>query len=99
MHVCMYVCVHCSVRSMRSVRGGSVIYVCIAKQSSNNKHVPPCMCLGGSMRSMRSMRGGFIFRNRGPSLKVHHGQHLAVIYGIHVCPNIEYVTGRIDGNQ
>jgi hypothetical protein len=30
----------------------------------------------GTMRSMRSMRGGFIFRNRGPSLKVHHGQHL-----------------------
>jgi hypothetical protein len=30
-----------------------------------------------SMRSMRSMRGGFIFRNRGPSLKVHHGQHFA----------------------
>jgi hypothetical protein len=29
------------------------------------------------MRSMRSMRGGFIFRNRGPSLKVYHGQHLA----------------------
>jgi hypothetical protein len=28
------------------------------------------------MRSMRSMRGGFIFRNRGPSLKVHHGQCL-----------------------
>jgi hypothetical protein len=31
------------------------------------------------MRSMRSMRGGFIFRNRGPSLKVtvvHHGQYL-----------------------
>jgi hypothetical protein len=26
------------------------------------------------MRSMRSMRGGIIFRNRGPSLKVHHGQ-------------------------
>jgi hypothetical protein len=24
-----------------------------------------------SMRSMRSMRGGFIFRNRGPSLKLH----------------------------
>ncbi len=22
---------------------------------------------------MRSMRGGFIFRNQGPSLKVHHG--------------------------
>jgi hypothetical protein len=29
------------------------------------------------MRSMRSMRGGIIFRNRGPSLKVHHGQCLA----------------------
>jgi hypothetical protein len=29
-----------------------------------------------SMRSMRSMRGGIIFRNRGPSLKVHHGQCL-----------------------
>ena len=28
------------------------------------------------MRSMRSMRGGFIFRNGGPSLKVHHGQCL-----------------------
>jgi hypothetical protein len=28
------------------------------------------------MRSMRSMRGGFIFRSRGPSLKVHHGQCL-----------------------
>jgi hypothetical protein len=27
-------------------------------------------------RSMRSMRGGFIFHNRGPSLKVHHGQCL-----------------------
>jgi hypothetical protein len=26
--------------------------------------------------SMRSMRGGFIFRNRGPSLKVHRGQCL-----------------------
>jgi len=26
-----------------------------------------------SMRSMRSMRGRFIFRNRGPSLKVHYG--------------------------
>jgi hypothetical protein len=26
-----------------------------------------------SMRSMGSMRGGFIFRCRGPSLKVHHG--------------------------
>jgi hypothetical protein len=26
------------------------------------------------MRSMRSMMGGFIFRNRGPSLKVHHRQ-------------------------
>ncbi len=26
--------------------------------------------------SMRSIRGGFIFRNRGPSLKVHHGQCL-----------------------
>jgi hypothetical protein len=25
---------------------------------------------------MRSVRGGFIFRNRGPSLKVHHGQCL-----------------------
>ncbi len=32
-----------------------------------------------SMRSMRSMRGGFIFRNRGPSLKVHHCQHLASV--------------------
>ncbi len=31
------------------------------------------------MRSMRSMRGGFIFRNRGPSLKVHHCQHLASV--------------------
>ncbi len=29
------------------------------------------------MCSMRSMCGGFIFCNRGPSLKVHHGQHLA----------------------
>ncbi len=29
-----------------------------------------------SMRSMRSMRGGFIFRSRGPWLKVHHGQCL-----------------------
>jgi hypothetical protein len=29
-----------------------------------------------TMRSMRSMRGGIIFRNRGPSLKVHHGQCL-----------------------
>jgi hypothetical protein len=33
----------------------------------------------GSMRSMRSMRGGFIFRNWGPSLKVHHCQHLASV--------------------
>jgi hypothetical protein len=33
----------------------------------------------GSMRSMRSMRGGFIFRNRGPSLKVHPCQHLASV--------------------
>ena len=24
--------------------------------------------------SIRSMRGGIVFRNRGPSLKVHHGQ-------------------------
>ena len=32
-----------------------------------------------SMRSMRSMRGGFIFRNQGPSLKVHHCQHLASV--------------------
>jgi hypothetical protein len=32
-----------------------------------------------SMRSMRSMRGGFIFHNRGPSLKVHHCQHLASV--------------------
>jgi hypothetical protein len=32
-----------------------------------------------SMRSMRSMRGGFIFRNRGPSLKVHHCQHLVSV--------------------
>jgi hypothetical protein len=32
-----------------------------------------------SMRSMRSMRGGFIFRNRGPSLKVHPCQHLASV--------------------
>ena len=30
-----------------------------------------------SMHSMRSMRGGFIFRNWGPSLKVHDGQCLA----------------------
>ena len=29
-----------------------------------------------SMRSMRYMRGGFIFRNRGPLLKVHHSQCL-----------------------
>ncbi len=28
------------------------------------------------MRSMRSMRGGFVFRNQGPSLKVHRGQCL-----------------------
>jgi hypothetical protein len=32
-----------------------------------------------TMRSMRSMRGGFIFHNRGPSLKVHHCQHLASV--------------------
>ncbi len=31
------------------------------------------------MRSMRSMRGGFIFRNGGPSLKVHHCQRLASV--------------------
>ncbi len=31
------------------------------------------------MRSMRSMRGVFIFRNRGPSLKVHPFQHLASV--------------------
>ncbi len=36
------------------------------------------------MRSMRSMRGGFIFRNRGPSLKVHHCQHLASVTNL--CP-------------
>jgi hypothetical protein len=30
-----------------------------------------------SMHSMCSMHGGFIFRNWGPSLKVHHCQHLA----------------------
>jgi hypothetical protein len=29
-----------------------------------------------SMRFMRSMRGGFVFRNRRPSLKAHHGQCL-----------------------
>jgi hypothetical protein len=28
--------------------------------------------------SMHSMRGAFIFRNRGPSLEVHHGQCLTV---------------------
>jgi hypothetical protein len=27
------------------------------------------------MRSMRSIRGGLIFRNRGPSLKVHQDSH------------------------
>jgi hypothetical protein len=32
-----------------------------------------------AMRSMRSMRGGFIFRSRGPSLKVHHGQCLTSV--------------------
>ncbi len=31
-----------------------------------------------SMRSMRSMRGGFIFRNWGPSLKVHYGHWASV---------------------
>ncbi len=40
------------------------------------------------MRSMRSMRGGFIFRNRGPSLEVHHGQHLASM-------SLTLVTSRI----
>jgi hypothetical protein len=29
-----------------------------------------------AMHSMRSMRGEFFFRNRGPSVKVHHGQCL-----------------------
>jgi hypothetical protein len=28
------------------------------------------------LETVRSMRGGFIFRNRGPSLKVHRGQCL-----------------------
>jgi hypothetical protein len=37
-----------------------------------------------TMRSMCSMRGGFIFRNRGPSLKVHHCQHLASKYPVTV---------------
>jgi hypothetical protein len=52
----------------------SVVTVCLRL-----RHISTCMhkytyvC---SMRSMRSMRGGFIFRNRGPSLKVHHGQCL-----------------------
>jgi hypothetical protein len=36
-----------------------------------------------SMRPMRSMRGGLIFRNRGPSLKVHHGQCLTSMY-VHI---------------
>ncbi len=43
------------------------------------------------MRSMRSMRGGFIFRNRGPSLKVHHCQHLASV--------TKHDTGVIGGLQ
>ncbi len=30
------------------------------------------------VRTMRSMRGGFIFRNRGPSLKVHYSQDSTV---------------------
>jgi hypothetical protein len=45
---------------------------------SKSMHV--CICLNSlrsmrSMRSVSSMRGGFIFLNRGPSLKIHHGQH------------------------
>jgi hypothetical protein len=31
-------------------------------------------CMSASYSHLRSMRGGFIFRNQGPSLKVHHGQ-------------------------
>jgi hypothetical protein len=48
-----------------------------------------------SMRSMRSMRGEFIFRNRGPSLKVHHCQHLASVtkHDTVECHSHE-VTGR-----
>jgi hypothetical protein len=38
--------------------------------------------------AMRSMRGGFIFRNRGPSLKAHHGQHLAsMMVAFYACEN------------
>jgi hypothetical protein len=51
--------------------------------------------LGGksvdAMRSMRSMRGGFIFRNRGPSLKVHHCHAqagLAFAFGIDYEPRL-----------
>ncbi len=47
----------------------------------SNSHGQACIIIhseGDRLEvSMRPMRGGFIFRNRGPSLKVHHGQHLA----------------------
>jgi hypothetical protein len=33
-----------------------------------------------SMRSMRSMRGGYIFRNRGPSLKILNAMRSDVPY-------------------
>jgi hypothetical protein len=45
------------------------------------------------VRSMRSMRGGFIFRNRGPSLKVHHCQHLASVTK-HVCYHLLRLWAR-----
>jgi hypothetical protein len=40
------------------------------------------------VRSMRSMRGGFIFRNRGPSLKVHPCQHLASAFCVCITTNL-----------
>ena len=36
--------------------------------------LPFTLHITGSMCSMCSMRGGIIFLNRGPLLKVHHGQ-------------------------
>ncbi len=36
-----------------------------------------------TLHSMGSMRGGFIFRNRGPSLKVHRGQCLGQCNWMH----------------
>jgi hypothetical protein len=54
-----------------------------------------------SMRSTRSMRGGFIFRSRGPSLKVHHSQYLArlsrVIHGLSGFPTVTPWHSNVPG--